>query len=185
MKNTYFTSYFPLLAIMLFCLSLSIRIEMTLLDFLKETGIYEGMREFLSDSGIRLSLLAGLFLLLFMVFAALKLIADTVNELSLLFFSKDLEGESLKEIRSGSLIYLIGGALSILSIFSYAGIIGIFLLCSLIYFIFFVYKISPSLSVAGTIGIVFFHVIFWAAFFTGVFYLGVKLYNSLIAGLPI
>lgn len=86
MKNTYFTSYFPLLAILLFSLSLSIRVEMTVIELLKNAGIYEGMKEFFSDGGIQLALIVLLLVLFFMVFAALKLIANTINELSLLFF---------------------------------------------------------------------------------------------------
>src|SRR5690554_6258845 len=108
MKNIYLTSYFPLLSIILFSLSLSFRIEMLLLDFLKASGLYEGMREFFSDTGIKLALLILLLAIFFMVFAALKLIADTLNEISLLFFSKDLSGEALTKIRGGSFIYFIG-----------------------------------------------------------------------------
>ncbi|MFS0595620.1 DUF5366 family protein [Peribacillus frigoritolerans] len=52
-------------------------------------GIYQGMLEFFSEAGIKLALLIVLLLLFFMVFAALKLISDTILELSLFFFSKE------------------------------------------------------------------------------------------------
>ncbi|TKC15526.1 DUF5366 family protein [Robertmurraya kyonggiensis] len=185
MKNTYLTSYFPLLAILLFSLSLSIRVEMELLEILKNAGIYEGMKEFFTDGGIKLALLSLLLILFFMVFAALKLIANTVNEISLLFFSKDSEGDSLKYIRAGSLIYFIGGAISLFSLFSMIGIVAIFVGTTVVYFIYFVFKISPSMTFAGTIGVIFFQVVIWSALLTGVLFLAVKVYNSIMASLPI
>lgn len=185
MKNTYFTSYFPLLAILLFSLSLSIRVEMTVIELLKNAGIYEGMKEFFSDGGIQLALLVLLLVLFFMVFAALKLIANTINELSLLFFSKESEGDSLKQIRSGSSIYFIGGALSLLSLYSFIGIAVIFLGATIIYFIYFVFKISSSMSFMGTIGVILFQVIVWSSMMIGVCYIALKVYNSIIASLPI
>lgn len=185
MKNTYLTSYFPLLSIILFSLSLSIRVEFILLDFLRKTGIYEGMQEFFTETGIKLSLLTLLLVGFFMLFAALKLLANTINELSLLFFSKDSEGDSLKAIRSGSTIYFIGGALSLLSMYSFVGIGSIFAVATLIYFIYFVYKVSPTLSVVGTIGLIFLQVLIWSTILLGVFFLLIKVYNSIMASLPI
>jgi hypothetical protein len=158
---------------------------MVLIDFLRKTGIYKGMREFFSDGGIKLALLALLCVLLFMVFAALKLIADTINQLALLFFSKDSEGDSLKQIRTGSTIYFIGGVLSLLGMYSFIGIGIVFLSTTLIYFIYFVYKISPALTTLGTIGMVFFQVVVWSSLLTGIFYLSIKVYNSIMASLPI
>ncbi|KAB2334709.1 hypothetical protein F7731_13110 [Cytobacillus depressus] len=185
MKNTYFTSYFPLLSIILFSLSLSIRFEKVLIEFLKNSGIYVGMLEFFSEGGIKLSLLILLMLLFFMVFAALKLIADTINELSLLFFSKDSEGESLKQIRGGAIIICIGSALSLVSMNSFIGIGIIFAAAIIIYFLYFVYKVSSSLSALGLIGLIFFQVFFWSSFILGILYLALKVYNSIIASLPI
>ncbi|WP_268563838.1 DUF5366 family protein [Peribacillus frigoritolerans] len=76
-------------------------------------GIYQGMLEFFSEAGIKLALLIVLLLLFFMVFAALKLISDTILALSLLFLSKDSEGKALNSVRKGSVIYVIGGCLFI------------------------------------------------------------------------
>ncbi|MFE8696719.1 DUF5366 family protein [Cytobacillus sp. FJAT-53684] len=185
MKNTYFMSYFPLLSIILFSLSLSINIEMVLLGFLKSAGIYEGMREFFSDGGIKLALLALLMFLFFCLYAALKLIADTINELSLLFFSKDSEGKSLKEIRSGAIVYFIGSIISLLMMNSLMGILVVFAATTGIYFCYFVYKISSSLSILGLIGVIFFQVLTWSSLMIGVIYLVIKVYNSFIASLPI
>lgn len=185
MKNTYITSYFPLLAIILFSTSLAIKTQMELVIFLKKSGIYQGMLEFFSEGGVKLALTILLLVMYFMIFAALKLVADTINGLSLLFFSKDLEGESLAKVRHGSAIYFIGGALSLLSLFSYTGIAIIFAAGTLIYFIFFVYKASASLTFAGLTGVIFFQVILWSSMLTGVFYLSIKIYNSIMESLPI
>lgn len=185
MKNPYLTSYFPLLAIIMFSLSLSVRTEMEIAAILKNAGIYEGMLEFFSETGIKLSLLTLLMVLFFMVFAAMKLLADTINEVSLLFFSKDHEGESLKIIRSGATIYFAGGVVSLFSIYSFIGIGVIFAAATLIYFIYFVYKISPNMTFAGMIGTVFFQVIIWSTMLLGIIYLAVKVYNSIMASLPI
>ncbi|WNS74776.1 DUF5366 family protein [Bacillus sp. DTU_2020_1000418_1_SI_GHA_SEK_038] len=185
MRNTYFMSYFPLLSIILFSLSLSIRVEKVLIEFLKKSGIYTGMLEFFSDGGIKLSLIILLLLLFFMVFSALKLIADTINELSLLFFSKDSEGDSLKQIRSGAVIFFVGSFLSLISMNSFIGIGVIFAATTALYFLYFVYKVSSSLSYLDLVGLIFFQVLFWSSFISGVIYLIVKVYNSLIASLPI
>lgn len=185
MKNTYLTSYFPLLSIIVFSLSLGIRFEITILSFLKTIGVYEGMLEFFSEQGIKLALLFLLVVVFFMVFAALKLIADTIHGLSLLFFSKDLEGDSLKNVRGGSLIYFIGAVLSLFSVHSFLGIGIIFFATTMIYFIYFVYKVSNELSLLGVFGLIFFQIIVWSTLLLGVIYLAIKLYNSFIASLPI
>jgi hypothetical protein len=185
MKNTYFTSYFPLISILLYSMSLGIYTEIKFVKKLKDLGIYSGMLEFFSESGIKLALFFLLSLAFFMLFAALKLIADTMIELSFLFFSKDKIGENLQTIRTGSAFYLVSGMLSLLTVNDLKGILGLFLITTFIYFIFFVYKVSGSLTGPGLIGLVFFHVLFWSTFTFGVVYLCVKLYNSMIASLPV
>lgn len=185
MKNAYLTSYFPLLSLILFSLALAIRSEFVLLGFLKETGIYEGMLEFFTDSSMKLSLLILLIVVFFMLFATLKVIADTLNELSLLFFSRDDDGESLKKVRKGPVIYLIGGLVSLFSINSFVGIGAIFALTTLIYFVYFVFAVSIKISMSGLIGMIFFQVMVWSTLILGVLYLVLKVYNSVIASLPI
>jgi len=101
MKNTYLFSYLPISSILLFSLSFAIYGEMQMLKLFGNLGIYQGMLEFFSEAGIKLALLIVLLLLFFMVFAALKLISDTILELSLLFFSKDSEGKALNSVRRG------------------------------------------------------------------------------------
>lgn len=185
MKNTYFTSYFPLITILLFSTSLSIATVMIVIDYLQIFGIYEGMLEFFSNNGIKLALFILFALLYFMVFSALKLIANTVTELSLLFFSKDVDGENLTSIRGGSSFYVIGGALSLVGIQYPIAIVGCFLLATICYFIYIVYKISSSLTSPSLIGLVLFHVFFWFIFLLGTLYLCFRLYNSVMASLPV
>ncbi|MFJ7851913.1 DUF5366 family protein [Peribacillus frigoritolerans] len=98
-----------------------------MLKLFGNSGIYQGMLEFFSEAGIKLALLIVLLLLFFMVFAALKLISDTILELSLLFFSKDSEGKALNSVREGSVIYVIGGACSLFSVQFIFGIGSIFI----------------------------------------------------------
>lgn len=185
MKNAYFTSYFPLITILFFSMSLSIASVMIVIDYLQTFGIYDGMLEFFSNNGIKLALFSVFTLVFFMVFSALKLIANTITELSLLFFSKDVSGENLKKIRGGSAFYFIGGACSLAFVQFPIVIIAIFLLSTICYFVFLVYKISSSLTPFSLLGLVLYHVLFWFTFILGTMYICLKLYNSIMASLPI
>lgn len=185
MKNTYLIGYFPLIAIVLFSLSFAIYGQMQVLILLKNIGIYDGMLEFVSGTGIKLSLLIVMFLICFMLFSALKLISDTIIELSLLFFSKDSDGDDLKNIRMGAMIYFIGGAVSLVSVNSILGLGAIFLGTTVLAFVYLVYKISPSLTTSGLIGLIFFDIFIWSALVLVVAYSSIKLYNSMIASLPV
>lgn len=185
LKNTYFTSYFPLISIIFFSMSFGINLEMRFVDLLQNLGIYEGMLEFFTERGIKLTLFFLLTLLCFMVIAALKLIADTMIQISLLFFSMDAEGTILTKIRAGSWIYLV---CSILAMFAFKiGIIVLilFIVASLSYFIFFVYRVSDQLSFVSQLGLVFFHLLFWSGFILSITFAVLKLYNSFVKSLPI
>ncbi len=185
MKNTYFTSYFPLISIILFSVSFAILTELKTLELLKQIGIYRGMQEFFSPTWINFAIFFVFFLIYFMIFAALKLISNTLLELSLLFFTRDSNGESLPKIRVGSFFYLVGGTVSLAFVQSFYGIVIVLLLATLGYFIFFVYKIQDTLTFGGLIGLVFFHTLSWFTFFMTVTYVCIRLYNSIIASLPI
>ncbi|MDA3128548.1 DUF5366 family protein [Aliibacillus thermotolerans] len=188
MKNTYITSYFPLFSITIFSFALAIYTETIITDWLIHIGLYVGMLEFFSEVGIKLTLLFLLTLVYFMVFSALKLIADTVLELSLLFFSRDEEGNDLKKVRSGSWIFLIASFCALfLSVTPQlqTGITIVFLFAAFIYFVYFVYQVSDSMSLAGLIGTIFFHVSFWGGFLAVTIYSLLRLYNSFVNSLPI
>ncbi len=185
MKNTYLTGYLPLFSILLFSLTFSVYGVEIFVDLFKKIGVYPGMREFLSDMELKLTILVLLMVVCFMVFAALKLIAETINEVAMLFFSKDSEGNLLTKVRSGSLIFFIGSLVSVVSLKSFLGLLLIFVLTSFAYFIFFVYKISPSLSRLGTIGVVGFQLFSWSSLFVTIIFVFLKLYNGVMASLPI
>lgn len=170
---------------MLFSLAFSIYSERMIIYYLENIGLYSGMIEFFSERGIHLTLLFVLWLFFFMLFAALKLIANTVNELSLLFFSKDEEGADLRNIRRGAWIFLISGIIAVVASVEIIVLLGVFVISCFTYFIFFIYKVSDSLSSSALIGLIFFHLFFWFAFGIAVAYALVKLYNSLIASLPL
>ena len=184
-KNTYLTGYLPFVSILLFSLSLSIFIQSVAINLLKKVGLYAGVLELFTETELKLAVILAMTVLFFMVFSALKVLADTVNELSLLFFSKDSEGELLKKVRTGSLIFLGGGLLSLLSFSSLIGIIAIFLLTTIGYLIYFAYKLSPSLTTANLIGLVVFQVVVWLAIGTTILLVGMKIYNSLMTSLPL
>ncbi|MGM0841414.1 MAG: DUF5366 family protein [Bacillota bacterium] len=185
MKNTYLTSYLPLFSILLFSLTFSVYGVEVFVDIFKKIGVYPGMREFLSDMQLKLAILILLMVAFFMVFAALKLIAETINGISMLFFSMDSEGELYNRVRTGSMIYFIGGLVSVLSLKSFLGLLIIFALSSVVYFIYFVYKISPSLSKIGLFGVVGLQVFSWSSLFLTIFFVCLKLYNGVMASLPV
>ncbi|MGG1630099.1 DUF5366 family protein [Rossellomorea sp. NRS-1567] len=185
MKNTYLTSYLPLFSILLFSLTFSVYGVEVFVDIFKKIGVYPGMREFLSDMQLKLAILILLMVAFFMVFAALKLIAETINGISMLFFSLDSDGELYNRVRTGSMIYFIGGLVSVLSLKSFLGLLSIFALSSVVYFIYFVYKISPSLSKMGLFGVVGLQVFSWSSLFLTIFFVCLKLYNGVMASLPV
>jgi hypothetical protein len=186
MKNTYLTSYFPLISIIFYSVSLAAYFEMYLLEKLETMGIYQGMLAGISLKGeMKLSIFFLVSFFFFMLFSALKLLADTMIELSLLFFSKDIEGHNLNQIRRGTMIYLISGALSLLFVHHLIAILLIFITATAVYFIYFIYKISQSLSKTGLVGIMFFHVIVWFSFIAIIALLCLKLYNSILSSLPV
>ncbi|QKS70642.1 DUF5366 family protein [Paenalkalicoccus suaedae] len=185
MRNAYLTSHFPLISIILFSLSFSIYTVNLSTAYLQEIGLYSGMVEFFSERGILLTLLFVLWLFYFMLFAALKLIADTINELSLLFFSKDEEGVGLRSIRRGSWFFLIGSIASLVAIVDLLALVATFTIASFLYFIYFLYRVSDSLGAMALFGLVFFHLFFWFSFVLAIGYSVLRLYNSVIASLPL
>ncbi|MCY7752875.1 YufK family protein [Bacillus haynesii] len=185
MKNTYVTGFFPFIAILLFSSSLAISSVIYAMEMLSSLGIYKGMLEFFSESGIRMALFVVFTLIFFMVFSALKLIANTVTELALLFFAKDPEGTNLRKIRIGSAVYLGASLLSFIFVQYAAGIAALFLLATLVYFIFIVYAIHSTLSFMSLIGFIMFELLFWFTFVIGTVYIIIKLYNSVMASLPV
>ncbi len=173
------------MSILLFSLTFSVYGVGVFETLSKKIGVYAGMSEFLSEMQLKLAILILLMMIFFMILSALKLIAETINGISMLFFSIDSEGELYNKVRPGSMIYFIGGLVSVLSFQSFKGLIGIFVLTSVVYFFYFVNKISSSLTKAGILGVVSMQLFSWAALILTIFFVLIKLYNGLMASLPI
>lgn len=184
MKNPYIFGFMPLATIVLFSLTFGLYSVTEAISFFKGIGLYTGMREFLSDFQLRIFLLIMLSFSFFMVFSALKLIAETIHDIAMLFFSKDVSGEGFRDARSGNVIYFIGSMLSVIGIQSLEILIGIFLLTTFIYFVYVVYRMSHYMNVLSTIGMVIFEIVIWSVFIAFILYVLLKLYNGLMASLP-
>ncbi|YCI76719.1 YufK family protein [Bacillus sp. R1-10] len=74
----------------------------------------------------------------------MKLISDTILELSLLVFSKDSEGKALNSVRKESVIYVISGACSLLRVQFSFGLGSIFIATNVVALIYFVKKVEPE-----------------------------------------
>ena len=184
MKNPYLYGYLPLFTVLLFSLTFGIYAVTESMEFLQGIGVYAGMREFLSDTELKVFLLILFSLCFFMLFSALKLIGETVHELGMLFFSKDYKGETMSVARGGYVIFFAGAMLSAFGIQSVSLLIVIFALTVAVYFIYTVYKMSFFMNMTGLIGLVFFEVLFWTSFGTTIIYIIIKLYNGMVASLP-
>lgn len=184
-RNTYITSHFPLLSILIFSFSFALYTEYNMIHWLEMLGIYSGLLEFFSETSLKLSLLFLLTLFYFMFFSALKLIANTVNELALFFFSKDQDGQVLTKIRTGSIIFIVGSIFSLLFTQSLLILMIIFAIVCFAYFLFFMFKVSEYLTIGSTFGMVFMILLFWATFIFSVTYIGLRVYNALLATLSI
>lgn len=184
MKNPYVFGFLPLITILLFSLSFAIFTMNRAIDLFKVIGVYSGMREFLSDLELKLFLLIIFALIYFMLFSALKLIAETIHELGMLFFSRDLEGKTISQARGGYVIFFMGAVISAVGFQSLQVLLLVFLATAFIYFVYVVFKLSGSMSLLGTVGLIMFEIIVWSLFLTLVIYVAIKLYNGIMASLP-
>lgn len=157
----------------------------TSIEFFNQIGLYTGMREFLTDTQLRLFLLIIYSLAFFMILSALKLIAGTIHETAMLFFSKDAIGESYHEAKSGNLIYFFGALASVGGIQSLKILLVIFILTTFIYFVYSVFMLSKYLTVFSTICLLVFEILVWASLLSGFVYIILKLYNGILASLPV
>ncbi|WP_274307826.1 YufK family protein [Solibacillus daqui] len=184
MKNPYLYGYLPLFTIILFSFTFGIFGVSESLQLFQSIGVYNGMREFLSDLELRFVLLIVFALLFFMVFSALKLIGETIHELGMLFFSKDKEGQTIHAARGGYVIFFFGAFASVIGTQSWILLIAIFLTTTFCYFIYYVYKMSQYMSFVGVIGLIFFEVLSWCLLLALIVYAIVKLYNGILASFP-
>ena len=184
MKNPYLFGYLPFVTIVLLSLTFGIYAVFQSMELFNAIGVYNGMREFLSDFEIRVFLLIISALLFFMVFSALKLIGETIHELAMLFFSKDSDGKTIHIARGGYVIFFIGALATIAGIKSIFLLVLILFITVSIYFIYTMYKMSNYMSFIGLIGLIFFEIVVWATFIGAIIFVVFKLYNSILASLP-
>lgn len=184
MKNPNLFGYLPFVTICLFSLTFGVYTVGLSVDFFKEIGLYAGMREFFSDLQLRIFLLVMYALLFFMIFSALKLIAETIHETAMLLFSKDEEGKSFSEARGGNVIYFFGSLASAGGIHSIYILAALFLLTTFVYFVYIVYKMSRFMTMTNTIGLIVFEIIVWSVLISSLIYIVLKLYNGVMASLP-
>jgi len=184
LKNPYIFGYLPFVTIVLFSLTFGVYTVGVSVELFKGIGLYAGMREFLTDIQLRIFLLVIYALLFFMVFSALKLIAETIHETAMLFFSKDVEGKSYSEARGGNVIYFFGALASAGGINSISLLTAIFLLTTFIYFVYVVFKLSKFMTIVSTIGLLVFEIMVWTILVSTIIYILLKLYNGVIASLP-
>lgn len=184
MRNPYLYGYLPLFSILLFSVTFGIYTVGITLDIFSSIGIYAGMREFLSDLELKIFLLVVISLFYFMLFSALKLIGETIHEIGMLLFSKDKVGETVHAARGGYVIFFFGAIISSFAIQSLLILVVIFGITTITYFIFNIYKMSKYLSYTGLIGLTIFELLIWAVFIISLLFVGLKLYNGILASLP-
>lgn len=184
MKNPYIFGYLPFVTIVLFSLTFGVYAVSESIELFKEIGLYNGMREFLTDIQLRVFLLIIYSLVFFMIFAALKLIAETIHETAMLLFSKDLEGQSYHQARSATVIYFFGALLTVGGINSITIMGVIFLATTFIYFVYVVTKLSKYMSITSMLGLIVFEIITWSVLISSIIFILLKLYNGIMASLP-
>lgn len=185
MTNRYLTGHLPLISILLFSLALSLFGQSFAIGWLEENGVLASMTELIRENEIRLGVTILFLLAFFMLFSALKLIADTVFSLSLLFFSKDEEGALWQKVQGGAWIFLGASILSLAAVKMIFAILLLFVAAAFSYLLFAIYRIADSLTIPGLIGFVCFQLLFWAAFLVTIIYFAIRLYNSFVASLPL
>jgi hypothetical protein len=185
MRNPYLFGYLPFLTITLFSLTFGVYLVGESIVFFSQIGLYSGMKEFLTDAQLRLFLLVIYTLAFFMIFSALKLIAETIHETAMLFFSIDAVGESYSEAKSGNLIYFFGALASIVGIQSISILLLIFLFTTFFYFVFTMFKLSKFMTMPNMVGLLFFEILVWGILLSGIIYILLKLYNGVLASLPV
>lgn len=185
MKNKYIMSYVPLLSIVLFSMALGIYLSFFFIDLFQSLGIYEGLRLFFSARELTITLFLLLSFFFFMLFAALKLIGDTLMGISLFLFSKDQLEDETEKVHKGTVIFLAGGFVSLIVSQSLLWIVLAIFITACIYFIYVVYEMHGLFKPLSLVGFIFFHILTWAIFVSGIIYLSLTFYNSMLKSLPV
>lgn len=185
MKNPYLYGYLPLISVILFSLTFGVFAVTESMKLFKVIGVYSGMSQFMSDLEIRILLLIVFMLCFFMLFSALKLVGETIHEIGMLFFAKELQAETYSNAKSASTIVFFGAIASAFGMNSIMTLAFIFAATMLIYFMFVAYKMSDAMSTTGLIGLIVFEVMIWAVSLVSIGYVIMRLYNTILSSLPI
>lgn len=185
MKNPYLYGYLPLISVVLFSLTFGVFAVTESIKIFKVIGVYSGMSQFMSDIEIRLLLLIVFILCFFMLFSALKLVGETIHEIGMLLFAKELQVETYSNAKSASTIVFFGAIASAFGMNSLMTLTLIFGATMIVYFMFVVYKMSDAMSTTGLIGLIVFEVMIWAVAIVSIAYVIIRLYNTILSSLPI
>ncbi|MEW9671770.1 DUF5366 family protein [Ammoniphilus sp. 3BR4] len=151
---------------------------------LSSLGIYQSFMEVFSKNHFKLILWFALFLLYFMLFSSVKLIADMMLEISVYFFSKDDTHPSVLQ-HSGGLFYLIHSLAAVFFVKSFWILVFLYILANLVVFAFLLHKLKEQFTPFRKVGIIFMNVFFWVSFLSVIYYVGLKLYNGLMKSIGI
>ncbi|HJV46287.1 MAG TPA: DUF5366 family protein [Bacillota bacterium] len=186
-KKGNFTHYSIFFALLLFSTAFSLNAELWMIQKLNNFGLYHSLLEVLSEKYVKISLWIMLFLLFFMFFAALKLAAETLMELSIFVFVRSVQTEQTAEtveiktkgVSWSGRFFLVFGLISIFCFPFLIILILLFLLASVLSFMMTLYRLSDQMEVFQMIGFVFLNFFFWGASASTVVYILLKLFNGL------
>ncbi|GGG24684.1 hypothetical protein GCM10007425_19070 [Lysinibacillus alkalisoli] len=184
MKNPYFFGFLPLVTILFFSMSFGIFAVNESLLLFKKIGIYAAMREFLTDFELRTFLFICFIVLFFMLFAAIKLIGETVHAIGMLFFAKFTEEQPFIDTRSSYVVLFIGACVSFIGMNHLFLLLSVSAITIIAYFIVVMARLTTNLSFFNVLLLLLFEFVIYTVIILGIAYAVVKLYNTLLASLP-
>ena len=91
-RNIYLLGYIPFISVLLFAMAFSLYFYHFVKEKIIYLGLYEGLSAYISATHLNVALFVCILIVVMMVLALLKLFAEFLLRLSLLFFSKDSTG---------------------------------------------------------------------------------------------
>ena len=176
-RNVYLLGYIPFISVLLFAMAFSLYFYHFVKEKIIYLGLYEGLSAYISATHLNVALFVCILIVVMMVLALLKLFAEFLLRLSLLFFSKDSTGLFFIHSQTGAIFYLFGGVFSIFLSAWLAPILVLFVLSTLCFFVYILYKLGDSVSISGIIGIIFFQVFVWVAIGSSLYITVIQMIN--------
>lgn len=176
--NVYLLSYAPLIAIVLFSVSLAIATSEFVIQWLTQIGVYSEIIELLSVQETKVLVLVVFFTLFFMSFSAFKLVADTFNQLGFAFFARETNGTSLHRLKPGAIIFLVGSGISFLFLNTLLAVIAVLIGTFVLYLFYYIWQVSQSMSVLRAVGLLLMQALMWAILLSGLGWSVLRLFNS-------